>query len=408
MKYGYIAIIAMASVAACVAPASSSEEANAVESASSSCSPAYGQCGGQGSTGATCCVSGYTCQFGNQWYSQCVPGGGGSSSGSSSGSPKGGGNSCPQHSAQDDVNLAAATVALKLMQAAAVEAAGRYLPPEAYSVLAPQRYRVQSSGTGIEFDPTDPLYGHVSNQMKAALAIAQMDSTVAQFLSDGLKYAYANSNGQTFPSIPAIQALSGYTYPGPVKVHISDNKSADDSHNATVSGQASGCTTVVSISETVQNSWQFAPMYADYFWKWRKDVPWAFKGSSSTPTTPFNGPSASGNPFLVVSVDGKTTNWATYNFTPINCYDYPGAKCVGSIQIDPIPYAQPADYYDSSGIVVGPQANPFALTVTNLYADPSHAGQWATRTVGGVQQWGTFSHPVNVLGTTVYQYVKQM
>lgn len=34
---------------------------------------AYGQCGGEDWTGATTCVSGYTCTFYNDWYSQCVP-----------------------------------------------------------------------------------------------------------------------------------------------------------------------------------------------------------------------------------------------------------------------------------------------------------------------------------------------
>ncbi|PPQ84245.1 hypothetical protein CVT24_012922 [Panaeolus cyanescens] len=40
-------------------------------------SPAYGQCGGQGWTGPTTCVSGYTCVYSNDYYSQCVPGTGG-------------------------------------------------------------------------------------------------------------------------------------------------------------------------------------------------------------------------------------------------------------------------------------------------------------------------------------------
>ncbi|KAF3919027.1 hypothetical protein ABW21_db0200894 [Orbilia brochopaga] len=35
---------------------------------------AYGQCGGQGWTGPTSCVSGYTCVSSNDFYSQCVPG----------------------------------------------------------------------------------------------------------------------------------------------------------------------------------------------------------------------------------------------------------------------------------------------------------------------------------------------
>ncbi|KAF3919583.1 Polygalacturonase [Dactylellina cionopaga] len=35
---------------------------------------AYGQCGGANWTGATSCVSGYTCVYSNDFYSQCVPG----------------------------------------------------------------------------------------------------------------------------------------------------------------------------------------------------------------------------------------------------------------------------------------------------------------------------------------------
>lgn len=35
---------------------------------------AYAQCGGDGFTGATTCVSGYTCTYQNEYYSQCLPG----------------------------------------------------------------------------------------------------------------------------------------------------------------------------------------------------------------------------------------------------------------------------------------------------------------------------------------------
>ncbi|RAO66941.1 uncharacterized protein BHQ10_002953 [Talaromyces amestolkiae] len=38
----------------------------------------YGQCGGQGWTGATTCVSGSCCTYSNAWYSQCLPCSGGS------------------------------------------------------------------------------------------------------------------------------------------------------------------------------------------------------------------------------------------------------------------------------------------------------------------------------------------
>ncbi|KAF2449084.1 glycoside hydrolase family 5 protein [Karstenula rhodostoma CBS 690.94] len=36
---------------------------------------AYAQCGGNGWTGATSCVSGFHCQTQNEWFAQCVPGG---------------------------------------------------------------------------------------------------------------------------------------------------------------------------------------------------------------------------------------------------------------------------------------------------------------------------------------------
>ncbi|KAF8585908.1 carbohydrate-binding module family 1 protein [Ramaria rubella] len=36
-------------------------------------SPAWGQCGGQNWSGASTCVSGYSCTFSNPYYSQCLP-----------------------------------------------------------------------------------------------------------------------------------------------------------------------------------------------------------------------------------------------------------------------------------------------------------------------------------------------
>lgn len=46
--------------------------ASASSASASSCGTAYSQCGGSSFSGATCCVSGYTCTFFNDWYSQCL------------------------------------------------------------------------------------------------------------------------------------------------------------------------------------------------------------------------------------------------------------------------------------------------------------------------------------------------
>jgi len=160
------------------------------------------------------------------------------------------------------------------------------------------------------------------------------------------------------------------------------------------------------MAETVQNSWQFSPLMSDAITTWRGTPPAAFKGSSAIPTTPFNGPSSSGNPYLVVSVNGQPTNWATYNFSPVSCYSNANFTCTGSIQIDPVPYAEPGAYYNVVGLV-GTQNNPFDLVGVVLYAVPDHAGQWATRTVSSNQEWGTFSTQLSLLGISIYRYAKQ-
>lgn len=41
--------------------------------AASGCSASYGQCGGTGWTGATCCATGFSCQYSNDYFSQCRP-----------------------------------------------------------------------------------------------------------------------------------------------------------------------------------------------------------------------------------------------------------------------------------------------------------------------------------------------
>jgi hypothetical protein len=316
---------------------------------------------------------------------------------------------CPTKSATDDQMRAAATVAFNLMRGAA-KVGGRMMldtsAPSAPSVLAPQRYRVLSSGTGIEFDPTDPLYGQVSNQMKADLAIAQLDTTVAKFLSDGLKYAYANTTGLKFPSLRGVGALANYTYPGPASAHLVDPTSANDSHNATATGAAWCGTQLVTINETVQSSWQFSPLWADQITVWR-GLSSNFKGTKVNPWTPFNGNVSSGNPYLLVSVNGVSKSWASYDFSTVSCFDYANFTCTGSISVDPVPYAEPGAYYNTVGLV-GTQANSYDLASTMLYSVPEHAAQWATRTVNSKQEWGTFTTPLTVLGSTVYKYVKQL
>ncbi|KAG4101302.1 hypothetical protein H8356DRAFT_933132 [Neocallimastix lanati (nom. inval.)] len=45
-----------------------------IKLAQAGCGGEYSQCGGLNFTGDKCCISGYTCKYFNDWYSQCVPG----------------------------------------------------------------------------------------------------------------------------------------------------------------------------------------------------------------------------------------------------------------------------------------------------------------------------------------------
>jgi hypothetical protein len=324
--------------------------------------------------------------------------------------------------------LAAATVAFNLMKMAAVQGQADGNLIAARSILAPQRYTYMSgttcaswgcNGPGIQFDSSDPLYSHVTNAMKAELAFAQQNANVAQYIVNGLWRAQVFTNGKVYPLIFSIPALAGYTGKT-TTVHLSDPTSQNNSHYATLTSTSWCNDTAVTISETVNESWAYAPIAFNPITDWRSGPPSAYVGvtggtangqtiaNANQSFTPFMGTDGS-NPFLLVSINGTAQNWAFENFTPTNCWDNPSPTytCSSSMVIDPIAYAEPAAYYDTNGNLVGPQVNPFALSGTQLYADPAHQGQWATRVANNVQEWGTFSQPVTLFGTTKYQYVKK-
>lgn len=311
--------------------------------------------------------------------------------------------SCPAATSQDAQMRSAATVAFDLMKLSADGQVNKSNAFWVYSILASQRYRVDSAGKTIEFDPSDPLYGYVTNAMKGKLAVAQLDASVGQFLVDGIRYAYSTTDGWQYPSIPAAQGLDDYKYPGPTSAPLLDHSAGD---SVVITGQAWCKTSMVVFNQTCKNSHNYAPLIMHDIRDWRSTPPSAFTGKAHRPTSPFNGPTAAGNPYLIVSVNGKTTTWAGYDFAGTDCYTLPNSTCTGTLMIDPVPYAEPGDYYNTTGIV-GTQANPYSLNSTTLYAVPEHADQWATRTVGGNQQWGTFSTAVSVFGVTVYKYSKK-
>jgi hypothetical protein len=396
------AVVALAA-AACTAEMGP-ETTGTTEQASTGCSAEWGQCGGTGWTGPTCCVSGNTCTYSNAYYSQCLPTGG-SGSGSSG--------SCPNGS-NDAAQRAAASAAYQIMVAAAVACNGNEGgsiggPCWGDAILNSQRYSV--SGSTIVFNTSDALYSYVPSAAKAALAIAQLNSTTASFLVQGLQWAQQNTNGQNAVVALPTEALAHFTYPGnSTPITVQDGNAGNTRRTEIVTGSAWCNTADVHFVDTSTDENAFAPFNVIPFTEMSEPGgnPKGFTGGNAWPSTPFNGSGGGSNPYLIIalSVNGQAenVNWNSSSFTTENCGNSPA--CVGTIDIDPIPYTLPAPYYNANGLV-GPEPNPFTLVQTDEYADPSKEGNWATQIVSGVTHGGTFISPYTSWGYTDYGYVQQ-
>jgi hypothetical protein len=382
------------------------ETTGTTEQATGSCSALYGQCGGSGWTGPTCCASGSTCVFSNQYYSQCLAGSGGSSSSSSSSQ------NCPSGS-NDAAQRAAATAAYQIMVAAAItcqnaESGSVGGPCWGDAILNSQRYSV--SGSTIIFNPSDALYGNVPNAAKAALAFAQESSATASFLVQGLQWAQANTNGQNAIVALPTEALARFTYPGnSTPIPVMDGNAGNNRRTEVVTGSAWCNTADVHFVDTSTDENGFAPFNVIPFTEMSEPgAPKTFTGGNAWPSTPFNGAGGGSNPYLIISLteNGQSipVNWNSSSFPTENCGNSPA--CLGTIDVDPIPYTLPVDIYNANGLV-GPEPNPFNLVQSNEYADPSKEGDWATQVVSGVTHGGTFISANSYFGETSYGYVQQ-
>jgi hypothetical protein len=328
---------------------------------------------------------------------------------------------CPTSGATDAQQRAAADLAFNLMRLAAKQG-GATTPCYANTILAPHRYAVRSSGTGIEFRSSDPLLTRknaagqscVTDEMRALLAVAQADTDLAKFLSDGQKQAY-KTNGQWFPSVSAVQALATFKAPGPLSTTVADID-AIGSHSVVVSSNAWCNSDKVLMTETVKTAQGFSPLRKRAITNpagtnptggdpnnWFKNpYPYGmgFTGWIDNPWSPFLGTSS--NPYLIVSVNGAQVTWDSYNWAPnYNCAQ---TACTGYLEFGPAAYSLPADYRTTSD-GLGTQTSPYTI-VGSQYAAADHQCQYATLTTSGVAVLGRFATAVSatVGSTTVTRY----
>jgi hypothetical protein len=303
------------------------------------------------------------------------------------------------------------------------------------TIWSAQSFRVASGDATIEYDPNMPGYAFIPNSVKASLAFAELDPSVASYLTAGLVSCLGVSDGAWAYAFRA-DFLKGFSYPTLHKGSVTNSDHSVDNFQVSGAPISHGQSTI-SISATsgpANADPSFGIFrYLDSAWDQIKGVPtfpnWSttiqpkFVGSFLNVSTsnsgkwlgryaaacsPFNGPGGSSNPYFILNqtINGQTqTNSAWFQGVGSgSCQN----GCTGTFKVDPAPYTEPGQYYDTNNNPVGMQSNPFTIDSASLYATPDHAGQWATRTVNGVQQWGTFSTLVYQYGAPMYKYVKQM
>lgn len=243
---------------------------------------------------------------------------------------------CP---APDPVAHSAADAALHLMIA---------LGPQGADVLSPSLYRLSSSGRGIEFDPALP---GVPERAKGLLEIAQRDDSVAEFLRRGQSLCEAYSQG-FYPRFSQKALDVAATSPA----------------RPWCEGSLKSGTAVVSKGDANPFVTIGTPVA-------RKFQPQSPRKECSA----FFGP-AQNRDFLLATLSSTAR----------------GEDVEYRLAMDPIPYTLSGPQYDVNNNQCGTKPNPYAIVITNQYADPSQANTWATRCVNGNQQWGQFSNEVQV------------
>jgi len=377
--------------AACSADVGQTDKTGAVEQAAGSCSAVYGQCGGQGWTGATCCATGSVCTFSNTYYSQCLPGGSSSSSGDGI----------------DHIARAAATAGVVI----AIDYENNKLPNNGdpnYAlyddlILSSQMYIV-SNGQMI-FDPNAPGYAFVPSQAKAALAAIQDNTDVATYLTGGLTSCFHDTTGfhvwdfrvETLKGFPGTK--SGTIAGEPASQYNTQLSNASDSYTVVAKpylGQQE-----IQITETSHNDNFFGMLTWNdmhtFNWVGNNGPPFVgdqskYQGGKQDMCTPFNGPRATaGNPYFLISINGNQIG-PRQQVVPQQCQ----GGCTSVAVIDQVAYATPGPQYDVNGVLLGAQSNPFALDPSTLLADPTHISNWA---VNAAANYGTFNKTIMYYGS---------
>jgi len=266
-------------------------------------------------------------------------------------------------------------------------------------------YTVSSDGSQIIFDPAYPQYSLMPATAISDLAVAQMDPSVASYLVSGLLSCFGDDGGSNIYAFRSA-ALKGWSYtttPQNVTINAAGWTPSGTDNVYRVGSFANGqeqITLKLTVNANSEDHY-FGMVYVlPYDIYEGSGGMWnKFHNANAFPCSPFNGPGGPANPYLIISVNGASVGARQQ----ISNNDCPAINnCTATAVIDPVAYASSGQFYNSSGNLVGPSSNPFSLDPKTLTAyNPDHKGQWAQDPAGN---WGQFSVQVFSNGRYWYQW----
>jgi hypothetical protein len=313
----------------------------------------------------------------------------------------------------DHTSRAAATAALEVALAYETNKVKDTSPADPmYSsydglIWSPQSYIVStcsgcsSYGSQITFDPNVPGYNFIPNQAKAELAFAQMDPSVASYLVAGLTSCFIDTASQYVYNFNAAP-LAGYTFSTKA---VSKNISEDAWGDPGVDNfTILGGT--ANGSETISLTESQVSGKDMAFGLLTTTSFWDFSNTTAA-ANKFHGGANACSPFN--GPGGALAN--PYLVMSLNGSSLGARQVVSPAECQNLGctsslVVDPVAYatpgaYYDTAGVVGPQPNPFTLDPSSLYGTPDHSTQYA---INPYAQYGTFTTPVTMMGQTKYKF----
>jgi len=272
-------------------------------------------------------------------------------------------------------------------------------------LLSAHMYTLNSTNTGIVFDPNAPGYAFIPDAAQATLAVMQTNPEVGNYLAMGLQSCFANANGSSIYTVKAAP-FKGLTGAGTGTSWVSTpggSAGSTDTYNVVVTPPSQSTPEAdvytLSLKSTVDTSFGAAYVTSNgtYFWL-NTAMMKKFQtvtsnhgnngGGSSVGCSPFNGPGGSANPFFMIKLNGSGVPAYLQN-QATNCQN----GCTSTLVVDPLAYqTAPA----ASATMGQSLSTAFQMDSTNTVALPAYYQYWAwTTNASGATVYGTFNSPIN-------------